>query len=130
MSPGYDIVVVGGGAVGAAFAALAVRQARVPASRVIVIERERPPAWERAEAYDLRVVALSRASSRILAAAGAWETIVASRTSERFSVHCWPAMSSVENPSGKPESLNRASCMHGPLDPKGAVSTSSQARST
>jgi 2-octaprenylphenol hydroxylase len=89
MSPGYDIVVVGGGAVGAAFAALAVRQARVPASRVIVIERERPPAWERAEAYDLRVVALSRASSRILAAAGAWETIVASRTSPYERMRIW-----------------------------------------
>jgi len=89
VSPDYDIVVVGGGAVGAAFAALAVRQAGVPAARVIVIERERPPAWERGGDYDLRVVALSRASARILAAAGAWETIVAGRVSPYERMRIW-----------------------------------------
>lgn len=89
MSFDYDIVVVGGGAVGAAFAALAVRQARVPAARVLVIERERPPAWDGAAAYDLRVVALSRASSRILAAAGAWEAIAAGRVSPYERMRVW-----------------------------------------
>jgi len=89
MSIDCDIVVVGGGAVGAAFAALAVRQAQVPASRVLVIERERPPAWERAAPPDLRVVALSRASSRILAAAGAWEAIVAGRVSPYERMRIW-----------------------------------------
>ena len=36
----------------------------------------------------------------------------------------------VVKPSANPLSLNRASCMHGPLAPKGASSTSSRLRST
>lgn len=89
MTPEYDLAVVGGGAVGAAFAALAVRQAGVPAARVVVIERERPPAWAPAEAYDLRVFALSRASTRILAAAGAWDAIAAARVSPYERMRVW-----------------------------------------
>lgn len=89
MTPDYDIAVVGGGAVGAAFAALAVRLAGLPAARVVVIERERQPAWAPADPYDLRVFALSRASARILAAAGAWDTIAAARVSPYQRMRVW-----------------------------------------
>lgn len=89
MTPEYDLAVVGGGAVGAAVAALAVRHAGLPAARVVVIERERPPAWTAAEAYDLRVFALSRASMRILASAGAWDTISAARVSPYERMRVW-----------------------------------------
>lgn len=74
---------------GAAFAALAVREAGYPAARVVVIERERPAPWVPGDAYDLRVVALSRASTRILAAAGAWEGIVAARVSPYERMRVW-----------------------------------------
>ena len=89
MTPEYDLVVVGGGAVGATFAALAVRQAGLPAARVAVIERDRPPPWVPGEAYDLRVFALSRASARILAAAGAWDAIAAARVSPYERMRVW-----------------------------------------
>lgn len=89
MTPEYDLVVVGGGAVGATFAALAVRQAGLPAARVAVIERDRPPPWTLTDAYDLRVFALSRASSRILAAAGAWDAIAAARVSPYERMRVW-----------------------------------------
>ena len=91
MATEYDLAVVGGGAVGAAFAALAVRQARVPAARVVVIERERPAPWRPTDDYDLRVFALSRASARILAAAGAWEAIEAARVSPYERMRVWHA---------------------------------------
>jgi len=89
VTPEYDLVVVGGGAVGATFAALAVRQAGLPAARVAVIERDRPPPWVPGEAYDLRVFALSRASARILAAAGAWDAIAAARVSPYERMRVW-----------------------------------------
>lgn len=89
MTPEYDLVVVGGGAVGATFAALAVRQAGLPAARVAVIERDRPPPWTLTDAYDLRVFALSRASSRILAAAGAWDAIARARVSPYERMRVW-----------------------------------------
>jgi len=89
VTPEYDLVVVGGGAVGATFAALAVRQAGLPAARVAVIERDRPPPWTLTDAYDLRVFALSRASSRILAAAGAWDAIARARVSPYERMRVW-----------------------------------------
>ncbi|MBV6424446.1 MAG: 2-octaprenylphenol hydroxylase [Steroidobacteraceae bacterium] len=89
MTPDYDLAVVGGGAVGAAFAALAVREALYAAGRVVVIERERPAPFVPGEAYDLRVVALSRASTRILATAGAWDAIAAARVSPYERMRVW-----------------------------------------
>jgi 2-octaprenylphenol hydroxylase len=85
----YDIIVVGGGAGGATFAALAVRQAGVPAARVAVIERDRALRWVSGSDYDLRVFALSRASARILASAGAWEAISAARASPYERMRVW-----------------------------------------
>ncbi|MBV6415975.1 MAG: 2-octaprenylphenol hydroxylase [Steroidobacteraceae bacterium] len=99
MIPDYDLAIVGGGAVGAAFAALAVRAAGFSGARVAVIERERPPAFVAGEAYDLRVVALSRASTRILAAAGAWEAIAATRISPYERMRVWHASFAVDSPA-------------------------------
>jgi 2-octaprenylphenol hydroxylase len=87
--PDFDLVVVGGGAVGATLAALAVQRAGLPAARVAVIEREIPPRWEPGGAYDLRVFALSRASARVLAAAGAWDAIESARVSPYECMRVW-----------------------------------------
>jgi 2-octaprenylphenol hydroxylase len=67
----FDLVVVGGGMVGAALA----RACSGKGLRIAVIET-RPPQrdWPAGE-IDLRVSALSRASQRILARLGAWERI-------------------------------------------------------
>ena len=70
----FDVVIVGGGMVGLATAALIAREPRLSGLRVAVVEKSpsRPPVEGD---LDLRVSALSRASERVLAAAGAWPTI-------------------------------------------------------
>jgi 2-octaprenylphenol hydroxylase len=70
----FDAVIVGGGMVGLCTAALLAREDRLSGWRIAVVEPStpRPPA---ADAVDLRVSALSRASERILQTAGAWPAI-------------------------------------------------------
>lgn len=89
MKPEYEIVVVGGGTVGATLAALLVTQAGIPAARVAMVERERPSPWVATDPADLRVFALSRASTRILDAAGAWKSIESSRASAYERMRVW-----------------------------------------
>jgi 2-polyprenylphenol 6-hydroxylase len=70
----FDAVIVGGGMVGLCVAALLVQDERLDGWRIALVEPSapRPPADD---AVDLRVSALSRASQRILGAAGAWDAI-------------------------------------------------------
>jgi 2-octaprenylphenol hydroxylase len=70
----FDLVIVGGGMVGACLAALACAEPRLEGWRIAMVEPMtlRPPVDG---STDLRVSALSRASQRILAHAGAWESI-------------------------------------------------------
>jgi 2-octaprenylphenol hydroxylase len=70
----FDVIIVGGGMVGAALAALFVRDERTAPWRVAVVEPAAPPV-PRPGVVDLRVSALSRASERILRHAGAWPAI-------------------------------------------------------
>jgi 2-octaprenylphenol hydroxylase len=72
--PDFDAVIVGGGMVGLCVAALLAEDERLAGWRVALVEptAPRPPADD---SVDLRVSALSRASQRILGAAGAWPTI-------------------------------------------------------
>ncbi|EGV19266.1 UbiH/UbiF/VisC/COQ6 family ubiquinone biosynthesis hydroxylase [Thiocapsa marina] len=69
----FDLVVVGGGMVGAALA----RACSGKGLRIAVIETRAPRRDWPAGEIDLRVSALSRASQRILARLGAWERIAA-----------------------------------------------------
>ena len=70
----FDVLIVGGGMVGACLAALLARDERLAAWRVAVVEPSapRPP---QDGVVDLRVSALSRASERILRHAGAWDAL-------------------------------------------------------
>ena len=72
--PDFDVVIVGGGMVGLATAALIAREPRLAGLRVAVVEKIAPRAPVDGD-VDLRVSALSRASERVLAAAGAWSAI-------------------------------------------------------
>ena len=86
----FDVAIVGGGPVGATLAALLVRGAAA-GRRVLLLEREPPPAATAAEHEDLRVFALSRASERVLRAAGVWAGLQAAgvRPSPYERMHVW-----------------------------------------
>ena len=77
--PAADIVIVGGGMVGACLACLLARRGIVPAERLVLIESRLPSRPAANDDIDLRVSALSRASERILQACGAWDAIGGSR---------------------------------------------------
>lgn len=87
-----DIAIVGGGPVGAALGALLRRGGTGLPPRVLLLERELPDLASPANPHDLRVFALSRASERILRAAGAWDALGESPEAmcpyERM--HVWP----------------------------------------
>jgi 2-octaprenylphenol hydroxylase len=70
-----EVIVVGGGAVGACAAALLRRGGLM----VTLLEPHPPAPVAEGEALDARVVALSRASERIVRAAGAWGLLAAPR---------------------------------------------------
>jgi 2-polyprenylphenol 6-hydroxylase len=86
-----DVLIVGGGPVGAGAAALlqlATRDARQPL-RVAVLELNRPAAALPDAPLDSRVSALSRASERILTAIGAWPLIPPSRMQPYERMRVW-----------------------------------------
>jgi len=70
----FDAIIVGGGMVGLCLAALMARDVRLGDWRVAQVEPAEPRPPDDSN-LDLRVSALSRASQRILAAAGAWDAI-------------------------------------------------------
>ena len=100
MSPGttpaaagepLDVLIVGGGPVGASAAALlqvSTKDARRPL-RIAVLELNRPAATAPGTPLDSRVSALSRASERILTAIGAWRLIPASRMQPYERMRVW-----------------------------------------
>ena len=71
MNEEFDVVVVGGGMVGAAFACCLGNQPL----KIAVLERELPLAFDATQSHDLRVSALSIASKTILESVGAWQGI-------------------------------------------------------
>ena len=85
MTDAYDVLVIGGGPVGACVGALLVQGAGRGAAgrrtatpfRVAVLEPSRPQMPAGDSPVDPRVVAVSRSSERILVAAGAWDRISA-----------------------------------------------------
>ncbi len=92
----FDAIIIGGGMVGLCLAALIARDERLSGWRVALVEPSdpRPP---QDDEVDLRVSALSRASQRILAAAGAWDAI-GPRACPYSDMVVWDAASSVDRP--------------------------------
>ncbi|RKT43763.1 UbiH/UbiF/VisC/COQ6 family ubiquinone biosynthesis hydroxylase [Thiocapsa rosea] len=84
----FDLVVVGGGMVGAALA----RACSGKGLRIAVIETREPRREWPAGEIDLRVSALSRASQRILARLGAWERIAALGANPYRKMCVWDAL--------------------------------------
>lgn len=91
MSELFDVLIVGGGPVGASAAALlqsSTKDARRPL-RIAVLELNRPAATPSDTPLDSRVSALSRASERILTAIGAWSLIPPSRMQPYERMRVW-----------------------------------------
>lgn len=89
----FDVIVVGGGMVGAA-TALGLAQAGL---KVAVVEREAPNVvWHTDQSYQPRVSALTRASENILRNLGAWTGIEQRRAHPFVSMRIWEAAGDAE----------------------------------
>lgn len=75
MRTDFDIVIIGGGIVGACTAALAAANPELAGIRIGLIEAQPPSMPPPEEETDLRVSAFSRSSERILDSFGAWSGI-------------------------------------------------------
>ncbi len=83
----YDLIIAGGGMVGAALAgALGASDLRIALLEGAALEHTRPDAEP-----DLRVSAINRASQRLFAALGAWEAMCAWRVSPFRDMRVWDA---------------------------------------
>ena len=95
MTTGYDIVVVGAGLTGACAAALLARHGGIEPHRIALLSGEPPVAAVRTGVGgidappELRVVAISRASERVLRAAGAWQRLDLSRLCAYERMRVW-----------------------------------------
>jgi len=86
----FDIVIVGGGPVGACAGALLARGTPGAAGLSVALLEPRPPRTIPADARpDPRVVALSRASERLLKRAGSWAQIPTARLSAYERMRIW-----------------------------------------
>lgn len=96
MNHDYDVVVVGGGMVGAALACLLGHA--TGRLRIAVLEPRIPPSLDTGAEVGLRVSALSLASTRVLQAAGVWAEICTRRVSPYRAMHVWDAASHADGP--------------------------------
>jgi 2-octaprenyl-3-methyl-6-methoxy-1,4-benzoquinol hydroxylase len=92
MTEKYDVIVVGGGMVGAALGC-GLGGSRL---RVAVIEDTPPPAFAPEQPHDLRVSAISIASASILKTVGAWKGIASRRFCPFRRMRVWERSGEVE----------------------------------
>jgi 2-octaprenylphenol hydroxylase len=89
MSDALEIVVVGSGLAGACAAALLARHGRIGPECIGLLADALPAAPQAGAAPALRVAAISRASERVLRAAGAWERLDADRVCAYEHMRVW-----------------------------------------
>lgn len=81
----FDVVIVGGGMVGAALAVGLAKQKK----RVALIEGVKPQAYDGTQPMDLRVSAISKASVDLLMQLGAWSAIESKRVCPYLGLETW-----------------------------------------
>lgn len=92
-----DVLVVGGGVVGAATAVLLATQTATRGLSVGLVEPRLPSLPAANEDWDLRVFALSRASQRLLEACGVWPQVL-QRAHAYQGMRVWDSVDSVDGP--------------------------------
>lgn len=87
----FDVLIVGGGPVGACAAALLTggSAGSLAPLRVCILEPKRPQPPSVGSALEARVVAVSRASERILESAGAWTRVLGPRVAAYERMRIW-----------------------------------------
>ncbi|MDF1589713.1 MAG: UbiH/UbiF/VisC/COQ6 family ubiquinone biosynthesis hydroxylase [Gammaproteobacteria bacterium] len=86
MKHDYDVIIIGGGMVGAS---LAIALSQQPSLKVAVIEAHQPNILHQHDQPDLRVSAITRASENMLKNLGIWQHLIPSRISRFSDVHVW-----------------------------------------
>lgn len=86
----FDLLVIGGGMVGACFAAAAANDRELGRLRIALLDAS-PPQAPADEEIDLRVSAVSRGSQRILEAIGAWQLLEPRFASPYYEMVVWDA---------------------------------------
>ncbi|OEF26265.1 2-octaprenyl-3-methyl-6-methoxy-1,4-benzoquinol hydroxylase [Vibrio rumoiensis] len=81
----FDVVIIGGGMVGAALAVGLAKQKKT----VALIEGKAPEAFEPSQPMDLRVSAISKASVDLLTQLGAWDSIESKRVCPYLGLETW-----------------------------------------
>jgi 2-octaprenylphenol hydroxylase len=81
----YDVVVVGGGAVGVAAACKLSQQF----DRIAIIDNTQHIPWQKDDTYGLRVSAINLASIELLSQINAWEEVKMMRTFPYHSMYVW-----------------------------------------
>ncbi len=97
MSEQFEVAVVGGGLAGACAAALLTRHAGIAASRIALLAAQLPAPVSPNAAPELRVAAISRASERVLRAAGAWQRLDAARLCPYERMRVWHESAAVDS---------------------------------
>jgi 2-octaprenylphenol hydroxylase len=87
----FDILIVGGGMVGACTAALLAQEPTMADARIALLEAHPPTMPPADNDVDLRVSAISRASERVLTRAQAWSLIPAEHRSVYSRMCVWDA---------------------------------------
>ncbi|MGH8153964.1 MAG: UbiH/UbiF/VisC/COQ6 family ubiquinone biosynthesis hydroxylase [Rhodanobacteraceae bacterium] len=90
--PSLDIVVAGGGMVGAACALALARRGFA----VALVEAHEPAPWLASEPEDLRVIALAPSSARLLAELDVWRRIESARVSPYRAMRVWDGASGAQ----------------------------------
>ncbi|MBK8971809.1 MAG: FAD-dependent monooxygenase [Hahellaceae bacterium] len=107
-SADYEILIAGGGMVGAALA-IALGQAGYA---VAVLEKQRPAAFDPASPPDVRVSAINLASEGLLKSWGAWSPMVSQRVHPYTRLAVWEKLDRPLRLPGSTQDLNRTEFSH------------------